>query len=180
MGTQDDLVRDLRDYLNGRAPSLVTRPAHSYCDLAVGDVGILVYTDFGKQASEDLKRTSNKLSETYDYLVFYGHNLPANDFDRWRMGEFKHAALGLDMEDIEFIRYLEDSGTPEENVWPSRIWRFAQAIMAFLAIVIGLELAVIYNLQFAEGYTQLGAVPTFVAVLGLSASLVWVYDLVSV
>lgn len=181
MESHHQLVRDLRDYLNGRVPGLVTRPADSLCDLSAGDVGFLIYTDFDSKASAELKRHGDHLSDTYDYLIIYGHDLSAEDFDRWRMGEFKHAALGLDLEDVTFIRHSEDTGTAVgENAWPSRVWRFAQAIVALLAIVIGLELAVLYQLEFARGYAQMGPVPTFIIVVALSTALVWLYNKVNV
>lgn len=141
-------------------------------DVTVGDVGVLVFTDFSHAKTVELRTNAPRFQE-FGSLVVYGYRLPTRDLDRWRMGEFKYEALGLKLDEVTFLRRNPDTGSVEETGWPSRLWRFAEAVVALLAIVIGIELAVLYQ---AFGGQAPSAEITLVAVVGLSALLVFLYE----
>ncbi|MGB9986628.1 hypothetical protein [Salarchaeum japonicum] len=151
----------------------VERTAQGPCDITVDSVGVLVFTDFSHADSVELHAQSDRIQERVDTLVVFGYLLPERDLDRWRMGEFKYEAMGLDMEEVTFLRRNPTTETVEEHGWPSRVWRFAVAVVALLSIVIGVELAILYQ---AFG----GAAPspelTLAAVVVLSALLVFLYE----
>ncbi|MEE6211114.1 hypothetical protein U3A55_13270 [Salarchaeum sp. III] len=151
----------------------VDRTARGPCDVVVGDVGVLVFTDFSHADTVELRSQSERIRDRVDTLVVFGYLLPERDLDRWRMGEFKYEAMGLRLDEVTFLRRDPRTETVEEHGWPSRVWRFAVGVVALLSIVIGIELAVLYQ---AFG----GAAPspelTLAAVVVLSALLVFIYE----
>lgn len=83
-----DLVGALRRHLDDvLAPPVVRRADSAPCDLAVGSIGIIVFTDYGRSAATDLRTRGDHFSREYDYLVCYGYDLPNDDLDRWRIGK---------------------------------------------------------------------------------------------
>jgi len=152
----------------------VEHTPRSPCDVQVGDdIGVIVFTDFSRANTVDLRSKSDAIRSNYDELVVFGYALPARDLDRWRMGEFKYEALGLDLDEVTFLRRGPTDDDDDGFEWPSRLWRFAEVVVALLAIVIGVELAVLYQVF---GGQAPGAGVTFVAVVALSAVLVYLYE----
>ncbi|GAA0652297.1 hypothetical protein [Salarchaeum japonicum] len=155
----------------------VERTAQGPCDIVVGDVGVLVFTDFSHADTIELRSQSDRIRERVETLVVFGYLLPERDLDRWRMGEFKYEAMGLRLDEVTFLRRDPKTETVEEHGWPSRVWRFAIAVVALLSIVIGIELAILYQ---AFGGVAPSPEFTLAAVVVLSALLVFIYERIPV
>ncbi|GGM70402.1 hypothetical protein J2752_001827 [Halarchaeum rubridurum] len=179
-----NLIGSLRTYLDDVVePPVVRRADSAPCDLAVDGVGIVVYTDYGRSDATDLRVRGDHFSREYDYLVCYGYDLPNDDLDRWRVGKAKTHLLGQGVEDVQFVRNEvrgDEALVEEKSPWPVRFWRFGEAVVALLAVVIGLELAIIARLRAPSLVAAFDPTLTLGLVVAFAAAFTIVRELVAV
>lgn len=178
---EHQLVSTLDDALNGGAPRgakrhTVRAPSAGVADVAVDDtVAVFLFWDFGPGTISAFSGQVSAISATYDYLVVLGYDLPDRDVDRWRMGKARYTAERSDLEGITYLTHTTDEETSTTG-WPSTLWYYAEPLVALLAIIVGLEIAVIIQLRSGDPSPLLGPVATGATVLVLMGLLVLVYE----
>lgn len=175
--------RQLASYLDcaladdgvGRARHEVGVTTSGAADVAVdGTVAVLLFREFGPGVIAGFPGVVADVATSYDYLVVLGYDLPDRDLDRWRMGKARYTASRADLEDVSYLAYAQGETTPSPG-WPSVLWHYAEPLIALLAILIGVEIAVLLQLQ-ADGLMLLGPAATLATALVLMATLVLVYE----
>lgn len=145
-------------------------------DVAVDDaVAVLLYREFGPNDIGRFRSVVTDVGETYDYLVVVGYDLPDRDLDRWRMGKVRYTASRANLADVTHLSHSRGEASPTRD-WPSTLWQYAEPLVALLAIVIGVEIAVLLQLRFG-GFGGLGGpVATALTALVLMVALVLLYE----
>jgi hypothetical protein len=173
---QRHLRRHLHDEFPERLPRVETDTGIQAYDVVVdGTVAVVVYREFGSDAVSEFRRTVQADRTRCEYLVVYALDLPEKDLGRWRMGKLRYTAERSGFDAITYLRHA-DAAPDEGSEWPSVLWRYAEPIVALLAIVIGLEVAVLLNLQFGAVEPLMGPLATAVTVLVLAGLLVLIYE----
>jgi len=177
------LQRELRLYLKDRLQDRLDRLVsvetntglQSYDVVVDGAVAVKLYREFGPGVVGDFRRLTQANVTSCPFLVVFALDLPEPDLDRWRMGKLRYTASRSGYEDIAYI--LHGRGPePETSSWPSTLWHYSEAIVALLAVVIGVELAVILNLQFGNLQPLVGPAATLATVVVLMTFLVLIYE----
>lgn len=179
-GLDRSLKRYLRERLHAEFPARQPRVEtdaglHAYDVVVDRTVAVTVYREFAPGSVADFRRTVQADRTRCEYLVVYALDLPEKDLGRWRMGKLRYTAERSGFDDITYLRHAETDDDPGGG-WPSTLWRYAEPIVAVLAIVIGLEIAVVLELEFGEFTPVVGPLATAVTVLVLAALLVLVYE----
>lgn len=152
-----------------------TTPSRA-ADVAVDDaVAVLLYREFGPNAIGRFRSVVTDVGETYDYLVVVGYDLPERDIDRWRMGKARYTASRANLADVTHLSHSRGEASPTRD-WPSTLWHYAEPLVALLAIVIGVEIAVLLQLRVGGVGSLLGPAATLGTALVLMVLLVLVYE----
>lgn len=179
-GLDRSLQRHLRERLHDEFPARMPRVEtdtglQAYDVVVDGTVAVVVYRDFDPGAVSEFRRTVQADRTRCDYLVVYALDLPEKDLGRWRMGKLRYTAERSGFDDITYLRHA-DAAPDEGSGWPSVLWRYAEPIVAVLSIVIGLEIAILLNLEFGAFAPMMGPLATAVTVLVLAGLLVLIYE----
>ncbi|MFC7046402.1 hypothetical protein ACFQH6_14200 [Halobacteriaceae archaeon GCM10025711] len=142
---QSHLDRSLAD---AERHEVRAHPGGESVDVSVdGTIAVAVFREFNAGTVGEFQNVVGAISQRFDYLVIYGFDLPAKDLDRWRMGKLKYTADRSNVRDIAYVRRSE--GVEETtSSWPSGLWRFAEATVAVLAVLIGIEIGFLLELWF--------------------------------
>lgn len=181
-GLERELQRYLRQHLHDEFPETLPRVETdtglaSYDVVVDRTIAVKLYREFASGTVSEFRRLTQADSVRCDYLVIYALDLPEADLGRWRMGKLRYTADRSGFEDITYLRHASPTVDPAaESRWPSALWHYAEVIVALCAIVIGLEIAVLLNLQFGDVSPIMGPLATGVTVLVLAGLLVLVYE----
>lgn len=181
-GLDRALQRYLRNHLHDefpdRLPRVETDTGLASYDVVVDrTVAVKLYREFGSGVVSEFRRLTQAETVRYDYLVVCALDLPEADLDRWRMGKLRYTAERSGFEDITYLRHAEPAADPAaESRWPSALWHYAEVIVALCSILIGLEIAVLLQLEFGSLAPMMGPLATGATVLVLAGLLVLVYE----
>lgn len=180
------VARDLAGHLDGRLNAdrageervaVEVGGDRPYDVLVAGTVAVVVYRDFGPGTVSEFSAVVGEIARTCEYLVVYAHDLPERDLDRWRMGKARYTADRSALSGVSYVRGGPgDGGTAAGDGWPSRLWHYAEPLVALLAILIGVEAGVILNLEFGGLAPLMGPVASLATILALTAVLVLLYE----
>jgi len=181
-GLERELQRYLRRHLHDEFPDALPRVETdtglaSY-DVVVGQaVAVKCYREFASGTVSEFRRLTQADSTRYPYLVICALDLPDADLGRWRMGKLRYTASRSGFDDITYLRHASETADPAtDSRWPTALWHYAEVIVALCAILIGLEIAVLLNLEFGGLAPIMGPLTTGATVLVLAGLLVLVYE----
>ncbi len=181
-GLERELQRYLRRHLHeefpGALPRVETDTGLASYDVVVDrTVAVKLYREFASGTVSEFRRLTQADSVRCDYLVIYALDLPEADLGRWRMGKLRYTADRSGFEDIAYLRHATQAAEPvAESRWPTALWHYAEVIVALCAVLIGLEIAVLLNVEFGGLSPIMGPLATAVMVLVLAGLLVLVYE----
>lgn len=175
--TSVGLRAELRDHLRGalarELPGIVsvTTQSDQLCDLVVNEtVGIIFYKKFSVEAGRNLRQALASGTLSYDRMIVYGVDLPATDWDRWRVIERRVTKAMSSTQRVEFLEYSPYMTDKAESHADVGVGQYFEPIMAFTVLFLGVGVVLLLDIQLGARSIVLTATTVTVTIVMLLAT----------
>lgn len=158
--------------LEAAATRVESPPSSEFCDLRVGTtIGIRIFHEFTTATARQLRLLGWRGNLPYDYLLFYGFDLPDRHGDAWRIAETRLTTTDTGtpgIQRITFVRNDAGSNAPEQD--SCTLWYYAEPVIGLSALLAGAVVVIVLQLDQGSGTVVLAALVTVLVSLLLLAT----------